>query len=160
MESDRRTALAERRRFMQQRNAARAFRDDLEPAWTALEAARETFRAYRIGSEPQWSPSWVPAGYSYIPWRELEGVNWSEDGLDRAALARLLGELLVERLEAADELLFIAEGKTWSIGTARDVFERHAPALLEAAWDRAYLAAPPADWLIWADGHRLVWKDA
>ena len=159
MEPAKRTSLEQRRRFMRERNEARAFRAGIEPAWTALEQAGEQFRIYRIGSEPSWCPNWIPRGYSYIPWRELSGVSWSPDQLDRGELAGIIGDQLAARIGPDDELLFVAEGKAWSIGMARRVFDDHAVPLLDAAWDHAFIAAPPAQWLVCADGHRAMWKD-
>lgn len=159
MDAARRKQLEERRRFMHERTAARAQRQALEPAWSALEAAGESFRVYRLGTEPRWNPQWIPAGYSYIPWRELGGVQWGPPITDREHMAGLMRGLLAERLGPDDDLLFVPSGKGWSIGLTRGGFDRHAEALLDAAWDSAYLAAPPAQWLICGDWSELKWKD-
>ena len=160
MDPERRIALEERRRFMRERNEARAFRALLEPAWTQLEEAGEDFRVYRIGGEPAWNPRWIPSGYSYIPWRELDGVGYSGPIDDREAMAQVMRELLAERLGPEDEMLFIGSGKPWSIGLKRAVFDRHAVVLLDVGWDSAYVAAPPAQWLVFADWSRVMWKDS
>jgi hypothetical protein len=159
MDPAQRASLEERRRFMRERNEARAFRAAIEPAWTALERSGENFRIYRLGSEPSWCPDWIPRGYSYIPWRELEGVSWSADQQGRGELAAIVRQQLAARIGPDEGLLFVAEGKAWSIGITRKVFDHHAEALLEAAWDHAFIAAPPARWLVFADGHRAMWKD-
>ncbi|MGX7927326.1 hypothetical protein ACWPMX_12240 [Tsuneonella sp. HG094] len=160
MDADRRKALEERRRFMHERLAARAFREGIEPALSAMEAANEKFRVYRLGTEPQWNPGWVPAGYSYIPWQVLEGVHTSPRIDEREQMAEFMTGLLADRVEQDGDLLFVPDGKGWSVGLTRDVWERHAVALLDAAWDSAYLVAPPAQWLIFGDWSRVLWKDA
>ena len=159
MDTERRKQLEERRRFMHERTAARAQRQAMEPALSALEQAGETFRVYRLGTEPNWNPRWIPSGYSYIPWRELDGVHWAPPITDRAHMAALMRGLLAERLGPDDDLLFVPAGKGWSIGMLGAGFDRHAETLLDTAWDSAYLAAPPAQWLICGDWSKLMWKD-
>ena len=112
MEPAKRTSLEQRRRFMRERNEARAFRAGIEPAWTALEQAGEQFRIYRIGSEPSWCPNWIPRGYSYIPWRELSGVRWSADQLDRGELAARHVDLRPYVLCSGDSCTVIPGGLT------------------------------------------------
>ena len=158
MDAARRKQLEERRRFMHERNAARAQRQAMEPALSALEQAGETFRVYRLGTEPHWNPRWIPSGYSYIPWHDLPGVETRKVN-DRPAMAEVLRELLAERLKPEDEFLFVPAGKGWSIVMLREGFDRHAEALLDVAWDNAYLAAPPAQWLLCGDWSRVMWKD-
>jgi hypothetical protein len=159
VEAERRRQLEERRRFMRERTSARRQREEIEPAWSALEAAGETFRIYYRGDTPRWSPRWIPAGYSYIPWHELDGVTFAPPIRDRAHMAGLMRDLLAERLAPDDDLLFIPQGKGWSVGLTAGGFDRHAEVLLDAAWDSVYLAAPPAQWLICGDWAKLMWKD-
>jgi hypothetical protein len=159
LDNAKRTALEERRRFMRQRNAARAFRASIEPAWTALEAAGEVFRVYRLGEEPSWCPAWIPRGYGRVPWERLDRVRRTGEGLSDVELADKARGLLAERLGPTERLLIVPEGTNWSIELTRAAFDRHAEALAATAVSHAYLAAPPAPWLIQFDGSELVWKD-
>ena len=101
----------------------------------------------------------------YTTWLQLHSVARAErrelgpDQLDRGELAGIIRDQLAARIGPDDELLFVAEGKAWSLGMARRVFDDHAVPLLDAAWDHAFIAAPPAQWLVCADGHRAMWKD-
>lgn len=158
MDEDKRRQLEARRRFMQRRVDVRALRAEMEPAISALEAAAETFRTYALGEVPQWTPAWMPPGYSRVPWRELDWVGFRRVD-DRAAMVATLRELLAERLGPDDEMLFLPDGKAWSMGMTRGAFDAHADALLEAAWDAVYFAAPPAQWLIQANWSEIWWKD-
>lgn len=159
MDAERRRQLEERRKFAQARWNAKQWREGLQPALAALEAAGEPFRVYGLGEEPSWNPRWIPAGYSYIPWQDLDGVHVHKPINERDEMADVLRALLAERLGADDEVLFVGEGKGWSFAMPRRVFDVHAEALLDTAWDSAFLAHPPEQWLIYAHWNEVLWKD-
>ena len=46
------------------------------------------FGDLRFGDEPEWSPEWIPAGYSSIPWDHLQGVQRSADDLSKPDVAK------------------------------------------------------------------------
>ena len=159
MDDDKRRRLEEKRQFMQRRNAAKDLRAEMEPAISALEAAGERYRVLGLGDVPRWSPDWIPEGCGRIPWDRLADAQFRKvDGREESAAAIIA--LLSQRLDPADELLFIPSGKRWTLAMPRGVFSRHAMALLECAWDAVYFAAPPASWVIQLDWSELWWKDA
>lgn len=159
MDAERRRQLEERRKFAQARWRTKQWREGLQPALGALEAAGEPFRVYGFGDAPKWNPGWIPSGYTYIPWYDLEGVNIRKPINERSEMADVLRELLAERMAPEEEVLFVGEGKGWSFGMPRRVFDVHAEALLDTAWDNAFLAHPPRQWLIYADWNQVLWKD-
>lgn len=159
MDAERRRQLEERRKFAQARWRTKQWREGLQPALGALEVSGEPFRVYGVGDAPKWNPGWIPSGYTYIPWYDLEGVNIRKPINERSEMADVLRELLAERMAPEEEVLFVGEGKGWSFGMPRRVFDVHVEALLDTAWDNAFLAHPPRQWLIYADWNQVLWKD-
>ncbi len=159
MDAERRKQLEERRKFAQARWRASQWRETLQPAIGALEAADEQFRVFGLGEAPHWNPGWIPAGYSYIPWHELGGVGIRKPINERSEMAQVMRELLAERMGPDEEVLFVGDGKAWSFGMPRRVFDRHAEVLLDTAWDCAFLAHPPRQWLIYGHWNEVLWKD-
>lgn len=156
MDADRRRALEERRQFNKARVAARALHERAEPAFSALSAAGEDFKLYPVGQEPRWLPGWVPRGWGRMHWHELDDVGWSEEDLDRAALARTASALLAERIGEDETMLVVGQ---FVLELTRGAFDRHAEAILEAHWESAYLASPPAQWMIEIKRHMAYYKD-
>jgi hypothetical protein len=158
MDEERRRMLGDKRQFMRKRIEIRNFQASLEPARTALERAGEAFRVYRIEDTPNWLPSWVPEGYSYIPWNLIPGASLSADGLSDRELAELTCRLLTEYMGPDDELLVVADVGDWSLQLSRTAFERHALEILSACSSRCWLTAPPAQWLVALEGYSIAWK--
>lgn len=159
MDAERRKQLEERREFAKARWRTKQWRASLQPALDALEASGEPFRIYSLGQQPRWNPAWIPAGYTYIPWLDLPGVEFRRDINEREELAEVMRELLAQRLAPDADVLFVASGKGWSIALPRRMFDAHAVPLLDTAWDSAYLVDPPNQWLIFGDWNQVMWKD-
>lgn len=159
MDAERRRQIEERRAFAKARWQAKQWREGLQPALGALEASGEPFRVFGLGEGPRWNPAWIPSGYTYIPWDNLDGVEIRRNINERCEMAAVMIELLADRMGPDEDVLFVGEGKGWSFAMPRRVFEAHADVLLDTAWDRAYLVNPPQQWLIYGDWNRVVWKD-
>ncbi len=156
MDPDRREKLEERRKFNHLRVAARELRRRAQPASDALEAAGVDFKLYRLTEEPRWLPGWVPTGWGRMHWHRLDDVHSTESSLFPHELAPRVIEVLAERMEPDQRLLI---GSQLFLEMTRAAFERHVMAILETFGCDAYIAAPPAQWMIELDGHMAWWKD-
>jgi hypothetical protein len=150
MDSHRRAALEE------QRNNTRLERErqdqlrGLEDLKAALLAAGEAFEIFYRAETPSWTPTWIPWGYSYIPWALVTPAEetWFEDDLDArdeafvSALSRCAGP--------HDSVLFVFEGRGASFRMARDAGVRNVGVILArvASGSPLWVTCPPKQWLI------------
>ncbi len=156
MSPEQRKRLEERREFNRVRVAARHLREQAEPAFSALSEANEDFRLYRLTEEPKWAPDWIPQGWGRMHWHRLDDVHCTPSSLCPEELAPLVIAALSERMRADDRLLI---GSQFWFEMTLAAFERHVLAIFEALWRRAYIASPPAQWMMELDGHMAWWKD-
>jgi hypothetical protein len=149
MDPQRRAALLQRRDDLRRGIDRAGQLYGLEDIKAALEAAGEPHQILYADEAPQgWSPQWIPAGWSRIPWHLVPPAEetWfrrDEAARDEAvvsALSRLAGE--------QDSLLLIVEGRAASFRIPRAVVERHARVILDTGWGPLWITAPPDQWLI------------
>jgi hypothetical protein len=148
MDPQRRADLVQPRQALRENIGRREQLYGLEDLKAALEAAGEPHEILYAGEGPSWSPSWIPWGYSRVPWhlvRPAEGT-WFRSNLaarDEAVISALA------RLAAPDEPLFVVyEGRAASFLMSRAVIERNIAAVMEAGWEPIWISAPPKQWLV------------
>lgn len=151
MDPDRRAALLKRREKLRHdlhRNRQLAGLEDLR---AGLASAGETFEILYRGEVPEWTPGWIPRGYSRIPWHLTPAAEETWFKKDIRARNAAFAHALARVAEPHEELLFVFEGHGASFRMARTVAERHVALILR---DRAsslapvWVTSPPGQWLI------------
>lgn len=151
MDPKRRAALLMRREKLRHEIDHEQQLVGLEDARAALADAGEAFEILYRGEVPPWTPSWIPWGYSRIPWNLVPTAEetWFKNDLDARDEAFVSA---LSRLAQPDEkLLFVFEGLAASFRMTRAVADRHVGAILK---DRAtslsplWVTSPPRQWLV------------
>jgi hypothetical protein len=148
MDPQRRAALLQRRQELRDGLDRREQLYGLEDLKAALELAGEPHEILYAGEEPSWALTWIPWGYSRVPWdkvRPAEEIWYRSDlGARDEAAANALA-----RLAAAEEpLLVVFEGRAASFRMSRAVLTRNVRAVLDAGHEPVWITAPPKQWLV------------
>jgi hypothetical protein len=141
---DKRERLLGERRREEQLQGLQDFR-------AALTAAGEPFEILYWGEEPVWSPRWIPAGYSRVPWEQCPPDEEIWVGGDKSEIGRAFGRALLRYAAPEDSLLFVFEGRLASFRMARSVAERHTEAVVGGGltpFSPLWVTSPPKQWLI------------
>lgn len=151
MDPERHAALLERREKLRRRIRQEEQLYGLTELRDGLSGAGEPFEILYLGEAPDWTPEWVPAGYSRVAWELVRPAEetWFGDDLQlrrQAALAALR-----KCAEPAESLLFVYEGRGASFGMTCSVAERHLDLLLVpgiSSLSPLWVTSPPKQWLI------------
>jgi hypothetical protein len=151
LDPERRAALVRRREQLRHERQLEEQLYGLHELRDGLTAAAEPFEILYWGTAPEWTPEWVPAGYSRIAWELHRPANqfWFDGDLPAGAEAFRRALLLCA--QPSEILLLVFEGRMASFRMARSVAERNSRLILDggiSSLSPLWVTSPPSQWLI------------
>lgn len=158
MDTDKRKALEERRRRMNEdrdaldaARAREARRKRVAPLTSALMIAGEPYDLRDPGENTDWQPGWLPSGGADFLWHKSPRATYVDHKGDQASEADALIASLAGIANANEAIVLVFRREFLTIRLSRGAFERHVGVLMEmlpGGFGDLWIAHPKGKWII------------